>query len=73
MLSDLRESGQFEQDGQIIMFNYRPEYYGIEEDEEGNSTFGLMEIVVAKNKDGATESLPFKFTGKYFRVEEFNF
>lgn len=72
-LSDLRETGQFEQDGQIIMFNYRPEYYGIMEDEEGMSTDGLMEIVVAKNKDGATTSIPFRFTGKYFRIEEFDF
>lgn len=70
-LSDLRESGQFEQDGQIIMFNYRPEYYGITEDAEGNSIEGLMEIIVAKNKDGATAAIPFKFTGKYFRIEEF--
>ena len=71
-LSDLRETGQLEQDGQIIMFNYRPEYYGIMDDEEGNSLEGMMEIIVAKNKDGKTETIPFRFTGKYFRVEEFN-
>jgi len=71
-LSDLRETGQLEQDGQIIMFNYRPEYYGIMDDEEGNSLEGMMEIIVAKNKDGKTETIPIRFTGKYFRVEEFN-
>ena len=62
-LSDLRETGQLEQDGQIIMFNYRPEYYGIMDDEEGNSLEGMMEIIVAKNKDGKTETIPFRFTG----------
>jgi len=71
MLSDLRETGQLEQDGQIIIFLYRPEYYGINEDEHGLSTGGLMEGIIAKNKDGKTETIPFKFTGKYFRVENY--
>lgn len=70
-ISDARETGQLEQDAQIFMLLYRPEYYGIEEDADGNSTHGLMEVIIAKNKDGATTSIPMRFTGKYFRIEDF--
>jgi replicative DNA helicase len=53
MLSDLRESGSLEQDADIVQFLYRPEYYGINEDENGDSTDGVIEIITAKNRDGA--------------------
>lgn len=52
-LSDLRESGAIEQDADVVMFLYRPEYYNIIEDEEGNSLIGLGEIIVAKFREGA--------------------
>jgi replicative DNA helicase len=51
-LSDLRESGQIEQDADLVMFIHRPEYYGILEDENGNSTQGVAEIVIAKHRNG---------------------
>lgn len=52
-LSDLRESGSIEQDADKVIFIYRPEYYGISCDEAGNDTAGLMELVLAKNRNGA--------------------
>jgi replicative DNA helicase len=52
LLSDLRESGAIEQDADIIGFLYRPEYYGIMEDDEGRSTKGLLKTIIAKNRDG---------------------
>lgn len=60
-LSDLRESGQIEQDANVVGFLYRPEYYEITETEDGTSTKGLAELIVAKNRDGAlfTEQLFF--------------
>jgi replicative DNA helicase len=51
-LSDLRESGAIEQDADKVIFIYRPEYYGIENEEDGNSTAGLTELVLAKNRNG---------------------
>jgi replicative DNA helicase len=52
-LSDLRESGAIEQDADKVIFIYRPEYYGIDCDEEGNSTAGLTELILAKNRNGS--------------------
>jgi replicative DNA helicase len=54
MLSDLRESGSIEEDADGIIFLYRDEYYNTKEDELGNSTKGIAEVIVAKNKDGKT-------------------
>lgn len=66
-LSDLRESGAIEQDADMVMFIYRPEYYEITEDAEGNSTIGLTEIIVAKHRNGALENVPLRFQGKFGR------
>ena len=61
MLSDLRESGAIEQDADMVMFIYRPEYYGLTEDEEGNPTNGMAEIIVAKHRNGALENVKIRF------------
>jgi replicative DNA helicase len=53
-LSDLRESGTIEQDADKVIFLYRPEYYKIIEDERGNSLSGIVEFMVAKNRNGVT-------------------
>ena len=64
-LSDLRESGSIEQDADMVMFLYRPEYYKIMEDENGNSTEGVGEVIIAKNRAGITETVQLRFVGKY--------
>jgi replicative DNA helicase len=51
-LSDLRESGAIEQDADLVIFPYRPEYYKIMEDEMGNPTNDLTELIVAKHRNG---------------------
>ncbi len=61
MLSDLRESGAIEQDADMVCFIYRPEYYGLNEDENGNSTLGRAELIIAKHRNGALENVPLKF------------
>lgn len=64
-LSDLRESGAIEQDADIVSFIYRPEYYQILEDEEGNSLKGVGEIIVAKHRNGALDSIRLKWDAQY--------
>ena len=61
ILSDLRESGAIEQDADMVAFLYRPEYYGITADEDGFSTQGKTEIIIAKHRNGATGSVWLKF------------
>lgn len=60
-LSDLRESGAIEQDADIVTFIHRPEYYGITEDDSGNSLIGVAEIIIAKHRNGATGDVHLSF------------
>jgi replicative DNA helicase len=64
-LSDLRESGSIEQDADIVAFIYRPEYYQILEDEEGQSLKGIGEIIVAKHRHGALDTIKLRFIDQY--------
>lgn len=50
IMSDIRDGGSIEQDAFNIIFLYRPEYYGITEDNEGNSLIGMLELIVAKGR-----------------------
>ena len=70
MLSDLRESGAIEQDADIVMFLYRPEYYGITEDELGNDIKGLTEVIIAKHRNGPLNTATIKFVGKYVKFTD---
>lgn len=60
IMSDLRGSGAIEQDADKVLFIYRPEYYGFMQDEYGNSTQGLVELIMAKNRTGSMGSVFFK-------------
>lgn len=64
-LSDLRESGSIEQDADMVMFIYRPEYYGITQDDAGNSVTGMGELIIAKNRAGSLDTVQLRFIGKY--------
>ena len=59
-LSDLRESGAIEQDADLVCFLYRPEYYKIHEDHYG-STLGIGEVIVAKHRNGALDTVLLRF------------
>ncbi|MBK9510003.1 MAG: replicative DNA helicase [Cytophagaceae bacterium] len=71
-LSDLRESGSIEQDADVVMFLYRPEYYNITESETGESTKGTAEVIIAKNRSGSVDTVNLRFVGKYTRFSEFD-
>ncbi len=72
-LSDLRESGAIEQDADMVIFIHRPEKYGITEDEDGNSTVGLAEIIVAKHRNGPVGDIQLRFrdeTAKFVDLDD---
>ena len=70
MLSDLRESGSIEQDADMVLFLYRPEYYGLEFDEDNNPTQGVGEVIIAKHRNGETGRVRLKFVGKYVKFTD---
>ena len=69
VLSDLRESGAIEQDADIVTFIHRPEYYGQEVDEAGNSTKGIANIIIAKHRSGSTGTVRLRFIHEYARFD----
>lgn len=69
-LSDLRESGAIEQDADMVCFIHRPEYYHLYNDEKtGKDLRGLGQIVIAKHRSGATDSVWLRFRGKYAKFQ----
>ena len=68
-LSDLRESGSIEQDADVVMFIYRAERYGITVDENGNSTEGLGELLIGKQRNGPIGDVKVAFVNQYARFE----
>jgi len=68
-LSDLRESGSIEQDADVVMFLYRPEYYFGPEDKDGNSLEGKAELAVAKQRNGPTGNVELFFHKAYTRFD----
>jgi replicative DNA helicase len=61
ILSDLRESGQIEQDSDLVMFIYREEYYLKEESERP----GEADLIIAKHRNGAVGDVVLTFQKQY--------
>lgn len=70
-LSDLRESGSIEQDADVVIFLYRPEYYKIKTTEDGRSTAGLAEVIIGKQRNGPVGTKTLHFISDYARFENF--
>jgi len=73
ILSDLRESGAIEQDADIVSFIYRPEYYGLTTDENGESQEGIGEIIIAKHRNGSLGTIRLQFVSEFARFENIHY
>jgi len=62
-MADLRESGAIEQDADIVLLLHRPDYY------DPNDQPGIAEVIIAKNRNGATGSVKLTFLKNYTRFE----
>ncbi len=69
ILSDLRESGSIEQDADVVTFLYRPEVYGIKDD-QGNDQEGVTEVIIGKQRNGPLGSVFLTWLNQYGRFEE---
>jgi replicative DNA helicase len=67
-LADLRESGAIEQDADVVLFVHRPEMYGLEA-QGGESSEGLAEIIIGKQRNGPTDTIRLQFVKQYARFE----
>jgi len=75
MLSDLRESGAIEQDADMVVFIHRQEKFGLMTFEDGSSTKGIAEIIVAKNRNGPVDDVRLKFReerAQFVDIDEFD-
>ncbi|MES2132327.1 MAG: DnaB-like helicase C-terminal domain-containing protein, partial [Bacteroidota bacterium] len=62
-----------EQDADMVMFIYRPEYYGLEVDENNQPTKGRAEIIIAKNRHGSIVDVPLRFIGQYAKFADLDY
>lgn len=67
LMSDLRDSGEIEQDADLILLIYREEAYDKETENKD-----LAEIIIRKNRNGATGEVLATFTGATTRFSDFN-
>jgi replicative DNA helicase len=63
LLSDLRESGNLEQDADLVMFIYRDDYY----EKESSERPGEADLIIAKHRNGATDDIVLTFQQEYPR------
>ncbi len=66
-LSDLRESGAIEQDADVVMFIYRPNFFKKDATPEERD---MAEINIAKQRNGPTDKVKFVFLSSFTRFEE---
>lgn len=68
-MADLRESGSIEQDADVVMFLYRDDYYAAQEERESAAP-GIIEINVAKQRDGSTGTFYKRFVAEFGLVKD---
>ena len=65
ILSDLRESGAIEQDSDVVAFVYRDDYYNEDSDQQG-----IAELIVAKHRNGPTDTVKLSFVKRYAKFAD---
>ena len=68
VMSDLRDSGSIEQDADLVLLLYRPDYYA-KKTERGT---GQVDVIVGKNRSGATGTIEMVWTGEFMKFRESN-
>jgi replicative DNA helicase len=71
-LSDLRESGSIEQDADLVMFLYRPEYYMTPGEAQEKGAQGKAELIISKQRNGPTGTVDLFFRKECARFESFS-
>ena len=69
MLSDLRESGSLEQDADVVAFIFREEVYRMREGKEAGDKKGIAELIIAKQRNGPTDTVKLAFIREWTRFE----
>jgi replicative DNA helicase len=69
MMSDLRESGAIEQDADVVLLLHREVYYHQHDEEKRRELEGKAELIIAKQRNGPTGSVPLTFLAPYMRFE----
>ncbi|HSU24486.1 MAG TPA: replicative DNA helicase [Pyrinomonadaceae bacterium] len=70
MMSDLRESGSIEQDADVVAFIYRADYYSKGADEIPEEEKNIAEIIIAKQRNGPTDTIKLAFLKQFTRFED---
>jgi len=74
MLSDLRESGAIEQDADVVIFIFRPEMYMSREERAADTKWkGVAEVIVAKQRNGPTDTVHLAFLDKFAKFQDADF
>lgn len=56
----------------MVMFLYRPEYYGLTTYEDGTSTQGVAEVIIAKQRSGPVGDVKLQFINKFAKFADLN-